>query len=165
MGREIRKVPAGWVHPFREDRPEQHQPLHDENYEDAVAEWFENHKLWLNKEHPDQLKSEPPDYKYYAEWGGNPPDFEYYRTYKDEVCTHFQMYETVSEGTPCTPVFASLQELEDYLVSTGECAGTQYERKFSRAAAHGFCQSGYAPSMVFTSQHGLKDGVSSYEDK
>lgn len=40
-------------------------------------------------------------------WNGNAPDVEYYRTkkYKASELTHIQLYESTSEGTPCSPVF------------------------------------------------------------
>lgn len=141
MGREIRKVAKGWQHPKNENG--HYQPMHEEYYLDAIEEWINNHRLWAEGKHPDQLrKKDPPEYNFYAEWSGNPPDVEYYRHVKwtDEEANCFQYYENVSEGTPLSPVFETLKELEDWLVEN---------QGHSRKAAENFCKSGYAPSMVF----------------
>ena len=67
--------------------------------------------------------------------------------------TWYQMYETVSEGTPETPAFETKEELVDYLVEHGDFS---YQRspeifgKPSREAAKAFVDQGYAPSMVMS---------------
>lgn len=156
MGREIRRVPAGWEHPKETDPHDKrgmgYHPMRDQNYEQAMAEWINNHNKWLAGMHPslingDTTREETP---YFADWDGNPPDVADYVKYKPEDCTHYQMYETVTEGTPVTPVFATLQELEDWLVEKGEMHGTRYEHRFSRQAAKGFCKDEWAPSMIYT---------------
>jgi hypothetical protein len=160
MGREIRRVPANWEHPKETDgtnRGGGYHPMRGENYEKAMREWFANHNAWLDGTHhclvdKSTTREETP---YFADWDGNPPDVADYVKYEQEECTHFQMYETVTEGTPVTPVFASLQELEDYLVNVGEMAGTRYNKKYSREGAHAFCHSGWAPSMVYTPATGM----------
>ena len=58
--------------------------------------------------------------------------------------TCYQMYETVSEGTPVTPVFETEDELVDYLVNVG----TFWNQKYSREAAEAFVKTGWAPSFV-----------------
>lgn len=148
MGREIRKVPKGWEHPTEESGD--YKPMRNEFYLDAMNEWWKNHELWLRKQHPDQLRENPPTYTFLAEWDGDPPAVEYYRAEKwtEEQACCFQMYETVTEGTPVSPVFDSLQELEDWLVTQGH----------SRGAAHAFCGSGWAPSAIF-GPSGMKSGV------
>ena len=50
----------------------------------------------------------------------------------------WQLWETVSEGSPISPVFPTREALADYLVGEG----------YSRAAAEKFCKSGWAPSGV-----------------
>ena len=39
-------------------------------------------------------------------------------------CTHFQLYENVSDGTPTSPIFATLEELVDWLRAEGCPDGT-----------------------------------------
>ena len=50
----------------------------------------------------------------------------------------WQLWETVSEGSPVSPVLPTREAFVDWLVSDGH----------SRAAAEKFTESGWAPSMV-----------------
>ena len=118
MGRELRKVPANWEHPKKDDGG--YQPMFNKYYGDVLVEWFKEHEQWENGTHPDlindpKLKEECP---FYAMWGGNPPDVEYYQTkkYLPEELTHIQLYENTSEGTPGSPVFKAneLEKLCEY---------------------------------------------------
>ncbi|WP_146208404.1 M20 family metallopeptidase [Cupriavidus plantarum] len=52
--------------------------------------------------------------------------------------TAYQVYENVSEGTPVSPVFASLEELMDWLFKQG----------FSLEQAQTFIADGHCPSFV-----------------
>lgn len=155
MGREIRKVPKGWEHP--KDEQGNYKPMYDECFEDAFNEWDKNRLEWISGKSESQKKYnyEPTNAGYIESEGGS-PDPEYYRKEKwteEEACC-FQMYQTVSEGTPVSPVFDTLKELEDWLVIQGH----------SRKAAHGFCESGYAPSMIFNGSTGeMKSNVDIYD--
>ena len=124
MGRELRKVPAGWEHPLRDcphspwdggcSESKKHngkcyQPMFNRYYGDAIKEWITGHELWLDGTHPD-LQRDPilkDKYPFYAMYHGGPPDVEYYQTkkYSPEELTHIQLYQTTSEGTPLSPVF------------------------------------------------------------
>jgi hypothetical protein len=115
MGRELRKVPADWVHPKKSNGS--YHPMHNIFYGDALQEWISNNEQWSNGTHKDliarpELKEK---YPFYAMWSGGPPDIDYYQTRKwgDEELTHIQLYESTSEGTPLSPVFRSdqLEEL------------------------------------------------------
>lgn len=137
-------------------------PIFDENYLEALNKWWAEHRLFQEGKHPDQLAgslSDSPKIKYFAQWHGDPPAVDTYRFYRDEECTHFQFYETVTEGTPLSPVFETLQQLEDWMVAVGECAGTEYAKKYSREGAKAFCASGWAPSFVLTPATGIISGV------
>ncbi len=58
----------------------------------------------------------------------------------------FQVYETVSEGTPVTPPFATLEELSRYLYTHG-CKWD--DKPWTRENAEAFCHEGASvPSMV-----------------
>lgn len=166
MGREIRRVPANWQHP-KGQMPYGYDylPMHDQNYEDALAEWNEEHEQWIAGTHPDLVSgATTKEENDFEEWHGEAPDPRYYRPYKDEEGTWFQAYQTVSEGTPVTPAFATLQELEDWLVEKGECYGTKYNEKFSRQAAHNFCMAQWAPSFILDTATGtMAKGIQSCE--
>lgn len=118
MGRELRRVPKDWEHPKKDDG--NYHTMFDEYYGDAFERWLKEHNQWKDGTHPDLI--EKPERKkecpFYAEWGGNPPDVEYYQTkkYTDKELTHIQLYETTSEGSPCSPVFKAdqFEELCEY---------------------------------------------------
>jgi hypothetical protein len=122
-----------------------YQPMCDEYYEAAANRWNAENLLWQEGKHPEQLGPYAPDCKFFWEWS-DPPDREYYRDrdWTEAEATHYQMYETVSEGTPASPIFASLDELKGWLISDG----------YSAEAAAAFCQSGWAPSMGATVREG-----------
>lgn len=159
MGREIRRVPAGWEHPRQYcrhspwaggcDEAKAHggyclKPLYDHSYEEAARDWMAEFRKWdaLPVGHEDKGSEE-----FFWDWHGTPPDKEYYRpAWTDEERTHYQIYETASEGTPVSPVFASLEEMTEWLVSQGT----------SRHAAESFAKSGWVPSMVI---HNGPDGA------
>lgn len=147
MGREIRMVPPNWEHPktTRYGKADSYQPMHDETFAEAAAAWIEGFTKWQAGERPDYFTPSkyPADYQFW-EWESTPPDREYYRPYTDAEATWVQLYETVSEGTPLSPPFATSQELVEYLVKNGDFWGDQW----SRAGAEAFMRSGWAPSML-----------------
>ena len=165
MGREIRRVPPNWKHPVytEDDAPRRNlvgklRPCDDKDYETAAKEWIEDFEKWQRGEHDVQGKSYASSYRYFWEYG-SPPDEAVHRPAFTEEPTWFQMYETVSEGTPCTPPFETKEELVDWLVEKGECHGTRHERRFTRAQAEAFVKQEWAPSFVFTKERGIETGV------
>lgn len=166
MGRELRRVIPNWEHP-KTERPnrrtgrmeECYQALHDESYGQAVSEWIEQHQLWESGKHPDQLDGSGREYRYYAQWGGDAPEVAYYRPdWKPEEMTWWQVYETVSEGTPVTPPFETREELVEYLVKNGDFWDQKCREEgnsmmpctpWSRKNAEAFVfETEWAPSMV-----------------
>lgn len=104
MGRELRKVPSNWEHPRTKDG---FQPLFDESYKEASKKWKQEFLEWE--------KNPESDCEYW-EWDGNPPDPKYYRPdWPEEIRTHYQMYETCSEGTPISPVMDNIDDLAKWL--------------------------------------------------
>lgn len=153
MGREIRRVPAGWEHP-RQNGGRCFKPLHDEDFESAARRWLDELDKWLAGGFA-QTRAEHPEYGYdpetpltcFDEWHGGYPDSEYYRPrWTLEEATHYQLYETVSEGTPLSPVFATTGELVEHLVVHGD----GWDQPVSREAAEAFVRDGWVPSMVFS---------------
>lgn len=59
----------------------------------------------------------------------------------------WQVWETVSEGSPISPVFATAGDLVDWLVAEG----------YSRMAAQAFAQSGFAMSAMMVNGHVYQD--------
>jgi len=135
---------------------EHYQPMYDENFEDAAKEWKEDFLAWERGERPDYCGDESKKLEYW-EWESDPPDRKYYRPYKDEEATWYQIYETVSEGAPVTPPFATKQELVEYLINNGDFwdqerlkKGDDWGRKgWEKEEAENFVYGdGWAPSLV-----------------
>lgn len=60
----------------------------------------------------------------------------------------WQVWETVSDGSPISPVFATREELIDWLVQPGKGPGG-WDRGYTRAAAEAFVQDGGSvPSLM-----------------
>ncbi len=149
MGREIRRVPPNWEHP--KDEKGNYRSMHEEYYETALNKWLENHHKWMNNTHPDQLSgtySYVSKYKYFGSWE-SAPDPDYYNIYyKPEEATWYQLYQTVSEGTPVSPPFETKEELSQYLADHGEF-GSRYEKP-TLEQARNLVNDGYAPSLIMS---------------
>ena len=168
MGREIRRVPPGWQHPRKkcehspwfggcsealENDGYCYQPMHDRVWAEEMAKYDVEEAAWDRGERPEYCD---PDYKgSFVDWNGEPPDPAYYRPAWTAEPTHYQVYETVSEGTPLTPVFATQAELVDYLAEHGTSwdqfrmrEGKQPRAGWGRENAEAFVGVGWMPSMV-----------------
>lgn len=152
MGREIRKVPANWEHPKQEGRYDGRlQPMFDRTFADAAREWKDEYAAWERGERPDYCKDENRALEFW-EWHGGPPDRAYYRPWQDSEAAWFQVWETVSEGTPVTPPFATRDELIDYLATHGDLWDQKRgDGPWEREAAAKFVNRGWAPSMIVES--------------
>ena len=123
MGREIRRVPPNWQHPTAERRTTfsgpavDYQPLYNRPFAPEMREWFKEWEAWERGERPPRSEG----CATFWEWYCGPPDPLYYRPdWSEQEATWYQCYETVSEGTPVTPPFATKEELIDYLVTYGD---------------------------------------------
>lgn len=142
MGREIRRVPPNWEHPT--DSKGHYVALFDRTYAEAVAEW-EAERLEFEQ-------APEPGYSF-EEWNGRAPNPSYYRPEWKEEPTHYQIYETVSEGTPTSPVFASLKVMRAWLIHKG----------YSVKAATKFVEGGWAPSFVIVNGKSSGLGIHSLD--
>lgn len=146
MGREIRCVPPNWQHP--KDRHGNDEAMLDEHIDTAIESWL----IEFDATRAAFATGEP--VKYYdtfSEWlsENTPPDPTSYRPWKDEEATWYQVWQTVSEGSPVTPPFATQAELVDYLVKHGEMYGRNAGTGYSNEQAESFIYGdGYVPSMV-----------------
>lgn len=150
MGREIRKVPANWEHPKNEQG--HFIPLNDESFEEAFNKWLEGLQKWMKGEDESaDMYNYPKTAFGYTQWYGRSPDIDCYRaeTWTEEQACCFQIYETVSEGTPVSPVFTTKEAMENWLIGQG----------YNRNAAHNFCEEGWAPSMTFQPGVGFKTDI------
>jgi hypothetical protein len=160
MGREVRQVPLGWQHPRAENKNEpfmmdgrlwqikpeclaQYKPMFDQTLKEAQAEWDAAKKKWrskANKAERDRVRE-----KYgkmtFAEWHGDRPTEEdtFYRPeWPSDAVMGYCFYETTSEGTPLSPVFATIDELDAWLVSEG----------YDKGAVKRFLKAGWAPTFA-----------------
>ena len=187
MGREIRRVPPNWKHP-REDVlgyskagwgfTEKYIPMRNASVEDAWEEWREYWQEWLDGGHDEVIKkygasdypkNEP--YRSFCEWHGLPPDPKSYRpSWTEHEATWYQVYETVSEGTPVSPPFATQAALVDYLVENGDFSDQQRReegahdmdcRPWSREDAERFVYETQWAMSLIGDKNGLRSGFRS----
>ncbi len=150
MGREIRRVPPNWQHPktkrpdYKTGRMEEcFEALHDDRASALASFAADIEKMGL---------AEAIDYH-----GGGPRSDDYV-DYEGKEQTWWQVYETVSEGTPVTPPFETQAELVEYLVANGDFSDQRRRAEgnsfmpcapWSRKQAESFVfGSGWAPSLV-----------------
>ena len=164
MGREIRRVPEGWEHP-------EGRYLYDGSLSAKTQRWIEEFDLWRQRQHPSQIEARGRECEYYEEIYNHDRFWEYEHPPEEDTMRpdweaqgipldHYQVYETVSEGSPVSPVFANLEEVKGWLVEQG----------YSPKAAEGFIEAGSAPSMGVSYTPGkevrMMDGIEFYgEDK
>ncbi len=179
MGREIRRVPPNWEHP--KNTHGNYQPMYDQSADERYAEWLDDFERFKTDEIEKACKEHGYDinspYAAFCEYDGGPPDYWYYRPAWDESrATWWQVYETVSEGTPVTPPFETPEELVDYLVANGDFwdQSRRAERErgkpcfmncepWARETAEKFVKTGWAMSFVADSK-GLRSGVDALAD-
>lgn len=163
MGREVRRVPLDWQHPriatsgkYEWQRPGRCRPVFmARTYREAKVEWDSNNSAWIDGTHEDLVdgttnKGENPSY---SDWNGGPPDPEYYRQreWAAEEATAYQVYETVSEGTPVSPVLPTREALIAWLTSPIPATERYPDlsvQGMSREQAERFAGVGCAPSFI-----------------
>lgn len=158
MGREVRRVPADWVHPRREDAERSLQPMFGRSFAEAAKEWKEHLLAWEAGHNPffDKPRKDE-DTEEFWEYNGGPPDRDYYLPdWPEETRTHYQMYETCTEGTPISPVMETPEKLARWL--TDNNASAFGEQIASYEAWLRVVNGGYACSAAI-SEKGLESGV------
>lgn len=142
MGREVRMVPPNWEHPKQNgSHYGRLQPMYDESFSDAWKDWLKELDEWRAK-YPSGINE---DGIAFIDWHASPPDRKYYRPWNDNEATWFQLWETVSEGTPVSPPFATKEELAQHLSKHGtfwDNTGWGIEK------ARAFVEEGLASSMM-----------------
>jgi len=135
MGREIRRVCENWEHP--KDSQGRYMPLY-EGYANALSEFEEIYQEEGLQEAIEYMGA-PNKHDYVPDW---------------DKAEWYQVYETVSEGTPVTPPFETKAELVDYLVENGTFWNSE---GYAREAAEKFVDAGWVPSMIMTGGQMLRD--------
>ena len=170
MGREIRNVPPNYVHPVwtAQDAPNRgwvgnERSFHDEHITTALADWLDEFDRFRRGDLTDFEREYYSGEAALAFWmeDNRPPDPEYCRPWRDEEASWFQVWETVSEGSPVSPPFATEDELVEYLAVHGDF-WDQKRAKEGRLgvspgvsnpgwgidAARAFVKAGSAPSLA-----------------
>jgi hypothetical protein len=143
MGREIRRVPPNWEHP-KFDPSEVRYEWQRDAYK-PLMEGYAEAKAGFEKMQAEKGLQEAIDY-----YGQAPDVNDYVPDWTEAEATWFQVYETVSEGSPVTPPFATREELVEYLVQHGDFwrqkdGSGGHSRKSAEAFVMG---DGWVPSMV-----------------
>jgi hypothetical protein len=176
MGREIRRVPPNWSHPTEMrfcwevkkgwTKKLTYKALYNQTYDEALAEWEADKAKWDAGERPSYCSEETTFTGYY----GDRPIPDHYQPFTADEATWFQLWETVSEGTPTSPPFATIEELAAYLAEWGDfwdqsravesmdareierllTLNDRHEFKagWGQQRAEAFCKTGWAPSMM-----------------
>lgn len=121
MGTIVRRVPKNWKHPIKNG---EYIPLHDGlEFSEKIAEWDEGFRKWNEGFRKDfhivnawvSLSKEEKGVTY-ASWSGErPSEKDYAPLWSDEECTCFMLYEDISEGTPLSPIFPTIEELNSWI--------------------------------------------------
>ena len=126
MSREVRRVPPSWEHPKGKDG--EYVPLHDGSFSKEIALWDEGNKKWQEGFYLDkdewQTKTRDMNNYSYEEWDiPRPVEVEYMPDWSESERTHYQMYESTTEGTPISPVMDSPESLARWLTDNKASAG------------------------------------------
>lgn len=152
MGREIRLVIPNWEHPKDEDG--RYIPMYENSAQKEFLQWLEEYRNWVQQGLAKVIEEQPEleydfasPYVSFCNYYGSPPNPEnYFPNWEEGSNTWYQVYETVTEGTPVTPPFSSSDELVNYLISEGTFWDN---RPWTLEAAENFVkQTKWLPSMA-----------------
>ena len=125
---ELRVVPENWSHP--KDEKGRFVSLRGEKFSEEIAEYKEEQEMW-NKGFRKKMtelgkvggviswvpKDEDLKEMSFEDWRGKCPEAkDYMPEFSDKDLTHCQLYETITEGTPITPVMGSSAEVGRWIV-------------------------------------------------
>lgn len=145
MGFEVRRVARDWIHPRARG---EFIPLlaWPDGVDDLVADWHHERRQWERGEHPAQLEGWGGAIEDFADFAPMPDPAVYMPYWPAEARTHFQMYETTTEGTPVSPVFESPESLARWLALAGQTACETLKGTYEEWLL--VCRGAFAPSMV-----------------
>lgn len=181
MSTELRRVPKDWQHPSDHRDADRYEsklayvpppfyrwrPLLDKDWATAEREWWRDRIAHAVKRALYYLPSlfgwlEPPSevcWPWTLEDHPRPRYLDYRPRWQKRERTHYQLYEDVSEGTPISPVCATVDELVEWCaaqtkevwVGTQGMTRAEWQRFFERG--------GYSMSGVFTPETGFVTGI------
>lgn len=118
MAHVIRRVPKGWQHP--KDEKGEYIPLFEGLlFLTHVANWVEQSEKWKYGlcKIDSYYEPIPEDYQgmSFVEWAGEKPNAEDYTpSWTFEEAQSYVMYEDITEGTPISPVFDTLEGFKSW---------------------------------------------------
>jgi len=162
MGREVRRVPKNWKHPTGEHG--QYIPLLDygKPFSQVVNEWDEGEAKWKegfkDDYHGGWERFDKSECMTFAEWYGERPKKEdYMPEFRQDKMTHYQMYETCSEGTPISPVMETPEDLAHWLADNNASAFGSSTATYQAWLCT--IKAGFAPTFFICKNGELKSGV------
>jgi hypothetical protein len=138
MSRGVRPVALDWEH-----------PRNPGTYSDGSPHYRPLHSREDLRRHLEDYAENPGDWE-----DGLPEPADYMPEIPEGTPYGWQYYETVTEGTPCSPVCATKEDLAAWLSSPE--AGRE---RMSPDVAARFVAQGWAPSFVSTPQTGFIRGT------
>ena len=106
------------------------RPMIDYTLEDAQAEWDGYWQQWQEGTYPGQGDQERTLETFEVWHGVRPAERHHLSTFRpdfDDDPTCWQMYETITEGTPVSPVFDNLNDLFRWMMFDGGLDGAYTE--------------------------------------
>lgn len=127
MACEVRRVPVNWEHPKNEK--DHYVPLLGASFKQCVTQWDEEAAQWekgfRRSFASDNWEPKTADMTgSFADWDGErPEEKDYMPDWSDAERTRWQMYESVTNGTPISPVMESPEALARWLADNNASAG------------------------------------------
>jgi len=146
MSREIRLVPSDWQHPV--DESGRFIPVYDLDYDTAPLQWVNEVVQWEQGDHHERNEATAEGIRYYWDWELPPPTEESYRPVHESEPQCFQVYETVTEGTPISPIFHDETSLLQWLIEQGDSPEVAREFIRRRGCAEPFIWNEDGPSTI-----------------
>lgn len=136
--------------------------MHDRSYRQACEDREAFRAAWngdgsaLKYDYEREARANGEEIEEYEPYVGSPEDYR--PDWADAERTCFQWYETVSEGTPVSPVFDTMEGLARWLM---EHNGGTYERWLANLQSGGWCPSGlgFAGGPVFSGEEAIAKGM------
>ena len=116
-------VPIDWEHPKTENG--KYDPLFKGSYSNDIGAWIHSKEMWNKGFYKDyfdgwRLRTDKEMTCSYEGYECNAPQWsDYMPEWDKSEKTHYQMYETCSEGTPISPVLDTPEHLARWLVENG----------------------------------------------
>lgn len=108
-------------------------PLHDQSFQEACEEWETYLLQWIAGIYPDRPEDMERTAEAFEEWHGPRPAERHalstFRPDFETAPTCWQVYESVTEGTPISPVFDSINDLYRWLITDGGLDGPWSENE------------------------------------